>query len=205
MKGNSLENALLPIANPILKSIIKRFDIDCEQDGSLLINSLKDFLGENVKLCRTCSSLNRIVAKPFYKIGSKALRVDANFMGNKFFDKDYGEAWFKGFALMMKGIRKYGIRIPFAPAGPFEIVWNFTYRCNLKCKHCYEDAGVNRLELSTEQAYEAIDELSGIAHTGIPALSFSGGEPLIRKISLKSQPTQRRKYPSYALQQMAPY
>lgn len=181
MKRDTIENALLQAANPILKSIIKRFDIECKQDGSLLINSLKDFLGENIKLCRSCNRLNRIVAKPFYKIGSKALRVDTGFMGNKFLDSKYGEAWLKGFALMMKGIEKYGIRIPFTPAGPFEIVWNFTYTCNLRCKHCYEDAGANRPELSTEQAYEVIDVLSRMANAGLPALSFSGGEPLMRK------------------------
>jgi len=195
MKRDSLENALLPVVNPFLKSIIKRFDIECEQDGSLLINSLKDFLGENVKLCRSCSNLNRMVAKPFYKIGSKVMRVDTDFMENKFFDKDYGESWLKGFALMMKGIKKYGIRIPFTPAGPFEIVWNFTYSCNLKCKHCYEDAGVNRPELSTEQAYAAIDELSRTANTGLPALSFSGGEPLMRKDFFEVAAYARKKIP----------
>ena len=181
MKRDSVEKALLPAVNPFLKVIINRFDIECEQDGSLLINSLKDFLGGNVKLCKSCGSLNRMMARPFYKIGGKILRVDTNFMGSKFFDKDYGDAWFKGFALMMKGIKKYGIRIPFTPAGPFEIVWNFTYTCNLKCKHCYEDAGASRPELSTEQACEVIDKLSRIANIGLPALSFSGGEPLMRK------------------------
>lgn len=82
---------------------------------------------------------------------------------------------------MMKGIRKYGIRIPLTPAGSFEIVWNFTYTCNLKCKHCYEDAGANRPELSTEEAFTVIDILSKMANAGLPALSFSGGEPLMRK------------------------
>jgi len=181
MNRDLLENTLLPVANPFLKAIIKRFDIECEQDGSLLINSLKDFLGDDIKLCKSCSSLNRLAAKPFYKIGSKVLRVDTDFWGSKIFDKGSGEAWLRGFALMMKGIRKYGIRIPFIPAGPFEIVWNFTYTCNLRCKHCYEDAGANRPELSTEQACEAIDMLSKIAKTGLPTLSFSGGEPLMRK------------------------
>lgn len=40
-------------------------------------------------------------------------------MRDRFLDQEYGEAWLKGFALMMKGIEKYGIRIPFTPAGPF--------------------------------------------------------------------------------------
>jgi len=83
---------------------------------------------------------------------------------------------------MMKGIEKYGVRVPFTPAGPFEIVWNFTYQCNLKCKHCYENAGgKKRAELSTDEAKQVVDVLSKIAGIGLPALSFSGGEPLVRR------------------------
>ena len=83
---------------------------------------------------------------------------------------------------MMRGVRKYGIRIPFVPAGSFDIVWNFTYKCNLQCKHCYENAGNSRLpELSTDEAKQVIDVLSRLAGVGLPALSFSGGEPLARK------------------------
>jgi len=103
-------------------------------------------------------------------------------MRNQFLNNEYGEAWLRGFGLMMKGIEKYGIRIPFVPAGPFEIVWNFTYQCNLRCKHCYENAGnTKRRELSTEEAKEVLDILSHISGIGLPALSFSGGEPLVRK------------------------
>jgi MoaA/NifB/PqqE/SkfB family radical SAM enzyme len=97
-------------------------------------------------------------------------------------DKRYGDAWFRGFGLMMKGVEKYGIRLPFTPAGPFEIVWNFTYKCNLRCKHCYEDAGVKkRVELSTDETKQVLDMLSKLMGTGLPALSFSGGEPLARE------------------------
>jgi MoaA/NifB/PqqE/SkfB family radical SAM enzyme len=103
-------------------------------------------------------------------------------MKNQFFNQEYGEAWLRGFGLMMKGIEKYGVRIPFTPAGPFEIVWNFTYQCNLRCKHCYENAGgPKRPELSTEEAKQVLDILSKIAGIGLPALSFSGGEPLARR------------------------
>lgn len=177
----TLENKLFSVLNPPLKFLIKRFDVDCEKDGNLLVNSLKDFLGENKKLCKTCEKLDKNLAKPFYEIGSKLLRVDKGFMRKKFLEEAYGDAWLRGFALMMKGIEEYGIRIPFVPAGPFEIVWNYTYKCNLRCKHCYEDAGLERYELSTNEALEVIDKLSKIAGIGLPALSFSGGEPLIRK------------------------
>ncbi len=155
--------------------------MECEQDGSLLIKSLKRFLGEDVHLCGSCAILDHRIANPFYQIAARIMRAKPKFMRGQFLDQEYGEAWLKGFALMMKGIEKYGIRIPFTPAGPFEIVWNFTYSCNLRCKHCYENAGSHRPELTTDQAFATIDNLSKIAKVGLPALSFSGGEPLIRK------------------------
>jgi len=172
---------LFSAINPLLKTVIKKVDVECEQDGNLLIKSLKRFLGEDVHLCGSCAILDRRIANPFYQIGARIMRSEPRFMRDRFLDQEYGEAWLKGFALMMKGIEKYGIRIPFTPAGPFEIVWNFTYSCNLRCKHCYEDAGFHRPELTTDQAFTTIDKLSKIANIGLPALSFSGGEHLIRK------------------------
>ncbi|MEM2102879.1 MAG: radical SAM protein [Candidatus Bathyarchaeia archaeon] len=182
MQKESLENVVLSSTlNPVLRALIARFDVDCGLDGSLLLNSLKDFLGGSVDLCDNCARLSRNIAKPFYNLGMRAFRVKKDFLQRQFLSAEYSEAWLKGFGLMMKGIRKYGVRVPFTPAGPFEIVWNFTYTCNLRCKHCYEDAGKKRPELSTEQALEVIDILSRTAGVGLPALSFSGGEPLMRK------------------------
>ncbi len=59
------------------------------------------------------------------------------------------------------------------------VAWNLTYACNLKCPHCYIDAGpYAKEELSTEEALDLVDQLSEI---GSPLLILSGGEPLIRK------------------------
>jgi len=183
MQIDAVENALFSATiNPLLKSLINRFDKECPIDGNLLLNSLKDFLGEPVSLCPTCQHVSRKIASPFYELGSRFLRADKNFMRSQFLNNQYGEAWLRGFGLMMKGIEKYGVRVPFTPAGPFEIVWNFTYQCNLKCKHCYENAGgKKRAELSTDEAKQVVDVLSKIAGIGLPALSFSGGEPLTRR------------------------
>ncbi|MEM2995063.1 MAG: radical SAM protein [Candidatus Bathyarchaeia archaeon] len=183
MQIDTIENALLSVTvNPILKSLINRFDKECPKDGSLLLNSLKDFLGVSVPLCPTCQHVSRRIAKPFYELGSRFIRADKGFMQRQFLKSRYSEAWLRGFGLMMKGIEKYGVRVPFVPAGPFEIVWNFTYQCNLRCKHCYEDAGAKKkMELSTDEAKQALDILSKIAGVGLPALSFSGGEPLARR------------------------
>jgi radical SAM protein with 4Fe4S-binding SPASM domain len=59
------------------------------------------------------------------------------------------------------------------------VVWNVTRTCNLRCVHCYSDSYAQKYpgELSTEEAKRNIDDL---AHFGVPALLFSGGEPLTR-------------------------
>jgi radical SAM protein with 4Fe4S-binding SPASM domain len=59
------------------------------------------------------------------------------------------------------------------------VVWNSTQRCNLKCLHCYAQAQNTIFpgELSTEEGKAFIQDL---ADFGVPALLFSGGEPLLR-------------------------
>jgi len=196
MRRELLENVVLSgVLNPVLRVLIGRFDVVCGRDGSLLLNSLREFLGEDTGLCVDCARLSRNVAKPFYNVGMRAFRIKKDFLQRQFLNAEYGEAWLRGFGLMMKGIRKYGIRLPFTPAGPFEVVWNFTYTCNLRCKHCYEDAGKKRSELTTDQAFEAIDILSKTAGIGLPALSFSGGEPLMRKDFFEVAAYAKRKIP----------
>jgi radical SAM protein with 4Fe4S-binding SPASM domain len=182
MRVEPIENALLSATvNPMLKALIGSFDIECPQDGSLLLNSLKDFLGEPVYLCPACQHISHNFAKPFYVISSRLLKADKGFMKKQLIENEYGEAWLKGFGLMMKGVEKYGVRIPFVPAGPFQIVWNFTYKCNLRCKYCYENAGCELPELTTDEAKQVVDMLSKMSGIGLPALAFSGGEPLARK------------------------
>lgn len=71
---------------------------------------------------------------------------------------------------------------------PHIISWNMTFRCNLRCAHCYIDAAqstheskvapaVGR-ELSTEEGINLVDQ---IADVSLPILVLSGGEPLLRE------------------------
>jgi len=58
------------------------------------------------------------------------------------------------------------------------VSWNTTNACNLKCPHCYRDAGrVTADELSTEEGYLLIEEFK---KAGFKIVVFSGGEPLLR-------------------------
>jgi radical SAM protein with 4Fe4S-binding SPASM domain len=64
-------------------------------------------------------------------------------------------------------------------SGPVAIDWEITLGCNLRCIHCCFAAGIPRSdELTTEEAKGLIDELS---KEGVFRISFTGGEPLIRK------------------------
>jgi len=60
------------------------------------------------------------------------------------------------------------------------VFWNITYKCNLKCIHCYISAGQydDRYELTTEEARRVAEETVKI---GIPLVILSGGEPLVRE------------------------
>ena len=72
-----------------------------------------------------------------------------------------------------------GIKKPISLYAPFLIVWDFTHKCNLQCKHCYSNSGaIREEELTTKQALAVVDQL---ADAGVTALAFSGGEPLTRK------------------------
>ncbi|MEB2837369.1 MAG: radical SAM protein [Desulfurococcales archaeon] len=58
------------------------------------------------------------------------------------------------------------------------VFWNITYKCNLRCEHCYIRAGpdVRLPELSVE---EVLGVARQIVEHGIPLVVFTGGEPLV--------------------------
>ncbi len=58
------------------------------------------------------------------------------------------------------------------------ISWNTTRACNLRCRHCYRDAGVkDKDELSTEEGKRLLQD---IKESGFKIVVLSGGEPLMR-------------------------
>lgn len=85
----------------------------------------------------------------------------------------------KGILLTLRSVAEYGPTYPQVFLAPPVVVWNFTNRCNLKCRHCYQNAG-KRLpgELSLKERLRIVDELG---REGVFSLAFSGGEPLIDK------------------------
>ena len=63
----------------------------------------------------------------------------------------------------------------------YNINWNVTRECNLRCKHCYYEAGAKlEDELSTEESFALIDEIVSVFGDKTN-VTFGGGEPLMRK------------------------
>jgi radical SAM protein with 4Fe4S-binding SPASM domain len=84
----------------------------------------------------------------------------------------------------VRSLQKYGVGTPQNFVAPIMVVWNYTYRCNLRCRHCYQNAGPlgsdsgSFPEMTTEQKLQFLEEL---AETDTPTIFFSGGEPLIAR------------------------
>ncbi len=69
----------------------------------------------------------------------------------------------------------------------FLIQWHLTERCNLRCKHCYQEGGQVQ-ELSREQILAVIDEIAEMLQAWRenyaiefqPSFNVTGGEPFLR-------------------------
>jgi radical SAM protein with 4Fe4S-binding SPASM domain len=69
----------------------------------------------------------------------------------------------------------------------FLIQWHLTERCNLKCKHCYQEGG-NFRELSLAEIYRTIEEICEMLQAWhddydldfSPSFNVTGGEPFLR-------------------------
>ncbi len=60
---------------------------------------------------------------------------------------------------------------------PLVFVLNLTYRCNLRCKHCYSAVPSGGRELDTDDLRRAVQDMRDL---GTSIAMLSGGEPLLR-------------------------
>lgn len=69
-----------------------------------------------------------------------------------------------------------------AVEAPFLVAFNLTRRCNLKCAHCYLDAGTLNKgdpdELATAEVCTLLDDIAALSEETMVVLT--GGEPLLR-------------------------
>ncbi|MEM1718009.1 MAG: radical SAM protein [Thermosphaera sp.] len=156
--------------------MLRRFVGWCEKDGARRLRvALELFSGVRRSACYTCSHLVRPIVEWAIKKGGEAFGVSDDELRRRF----RNAYWCTGLMDVILGIAKFGVRKPFVPGAPFLVVWDYTYACNLKCKHCYASAGV---PLEDEMNFEEkLRVARSLANAGVTAIAFSGGEPLIKK------------------------
>jgi len=110
----------------------------------------------------------------------------------------------RGIELVLRSLLTYGVTVPQKLCAPFVIVWNFTNACNLRCKHCYQNAGPKPLpnELTFEEKLKVLNQLDEME---IPLIAFSGGEPTIHPdfIPMVREATRRGIYVAVATNGLA--
>ena len=160
--------------NPLTRNVLKALSKHCPKDkGNRLEVALELYVGARKEACFFCR-LSRNLLSPILAAACRDFGLTQEQLKNKFQDA----YWRRGLVSVVKGIAWFGIRRPYVPGAPFQVVWNITRACNLKCLHCYENAGVKGPdELTTKEALHGIDIL---ADAGVLILAFSGGEPTIR-------------------------
>jgi radical SAM protein with 4Fe4S-binding SPASM domain len=143
-------------------------------DRTVLEAALDDYAGKSGK-CPRCS----ILYSQIIGFWIEFLRRSLNFKREKA-EKLLGDPYARrAITNLTRSFAYIGIKKPLSLYAPFLVVWDFTHKCNLKCKHCYSNSGaIQEEELTTEEAMNVVDQL---ADAGVTALAFSGGEPLIRQ------------------------
>ncbi len=155
--------------NPLSKRTINKL-IEKDESGKARLEKFLEDYANNGEISSEFKIIYRLI-----KLGLKVFGGDEKELREKL----KNAYWRRGFVSVLRGIADFGIRKPFVPGAPFLVVWDFTYACNLHCKHCYSTAGKPwKDELDTQEALKAVDIL---ADAGVTILAFSGGEPLIRK------------------------
>jgi radical SAM protein with 4Fe4S-binding SPASM domain len=164
------------VSMPMTKKMLQLSLRKCNVCGRTVLEAaLDDYGGKTDKACEKCSSLYNQIIAFWIEFLRRALGFKRAKVEQLLTDKYARNAVLN----LVESFEHYGIKKPMSRVAPFLVVWDFTHKCNLRCKHCYSNSGaVEEEELTTQQAKNVVDQLAD-AH--VTALAFSGGEPLTRK------------------------
>ncbi len=162
----------MPMTKRMLKLSLKK----CPGCGRTVLEAaLDDYGGKTDQKCSQCSGLYSQIIAFWIEFLRRALGFKRAKVEKLLTDRYARNAVLN----LVESFSYFGIKKPISLVAPFLVVWDFTHKCNLRCKHCYSNSGEPEPdELTTEQALNVVDQLAD-AH--VTALAFSGGEPLTRK------------------------
>jgi len=170
------DHSLTLVFNPLWKPLARFLASKCEKCGQERLLSVFDIYATSRRFLYESCSLTATALMPLIRLLFFRLGVGDSTIKQLLKDPLIR----KSMLSVVKGIANFGIRYPQPTGAPITIVWNFTNRCNLTCLHCHQDSSPTSSypELTTSQAFKVIDNMSD---AGVAILTFSGGEPLLRK------------------------
>ncbi|NQU76346.1 MAG: radical SAM protein [Planctomycetes bacterium] len=82
----------------------------------------------------------------------------------------------RGLVITTQSLARYGLTVPQRFSAPLFCVWNFTNKCNMMCRHCYQDSQPAHMqdELTLQEKLDVVDQLGRLY---VPMLALAGGEP----------------------------
>ncbi|MDT8783039.1 MAG: radical SAM protein [Candidatus Bathyarchaeota archaeon] len=173
LSHDSFWNAVIsmPMTKKMLQLSLKKCDF-CKR--TVLEAALDDYCNINKQQCNKCNRFYSGIIGFWIDF----LRISLNFKREKV-EKLLSDRFARRAVVnLVESFVYFGIKKPLILSAPFLVVWDFTHKCNLACKHCYSNSGaVQEEELTTKQALAVVDQ---VADAGVTALAFSGGEPLTR-------------------------
>jgi len=174
LSHDSFWNAVITL--PMTKRMLRLSLQKCPACGRTVLEAaLDDYAGKIGQKCTKCSVLYSQVIGFWVEFLRRSLNVQRSKV-QKLLADPYAR---RAVLNLTRSFATIGIKKPISLAAPFLVVWDFTHKCNLSCKHCYSNSGaIREPELTTEEAKAVVDQLADV---GVTALAFSGGEPLTRK------------------------
>jgi len=178
----------------LFKRVLACITRECKSDNGTHLNVALDLIAGRRNsaclICRISAGLTRLILAVGARVFGTTLEMVEEALNDNIFRRSISS--------VVSGLARFGVTRPFTPGAPFQVVWNVTRACNLKCRHCYENAGQKGPdELSTKEALATIDKLADV---GVVFLAFSGGEPTIRPdiLTLIRKATERGMYVAVA-------
>jgi radical SAM protein with 4Fe4S-binding SPASM domain len=154
------------------KFLSKNLFILCSYCKKRIIESIiEEIYCINESKCQECGPLRQQSTAEVVRL-FEVLHLSKDMLPQQYFENRLNR---KTLIAILNGIFTSGPKIPctFPQTCSFEL----TYRCNLKCKHCYIGTLPNTNEMNTKTVLQIIED---IAETGFVKIALSGGEPLLR-------------------------
>jgi radical SAM protein with 4Fe4S-binding SPASM domain len=84
----------------------------------------------------------------------------------------------RGIVATARSVAEFGLTTPQRWLMPLFVVWNFTDRCNLSCRHCYQSSSSKTAEgeLTLKEKLALIDDFG---RHYVAMVAFAGGEPTL--------------------------